>query len=134
MKAATKQVEQPYSGIEISLRELKQSLNSLNSLFSQKAKKDVLVKFRQMLRLMNKAFAEFENDRVALCEKYGTLNAEKTNYDMTDENKLKWTEEIEKLGDKIVQLPFKPLKLNDLGNIELNTFEFDELSWLINLE
>lgn len=131
---ATKQIEEPYSGIEITLRQLKDSLDALNTLFSQRAKKDVVVKFRQVFRLMNQAFAEFENNRIALCEKYGKLNKEKTNYDMSDANKAKWLDEIELLGNNIVQLPIKQLKLNDLGNIELSAFELDQLSWLINLE
>lgn len=96
---------------------IKSILNATDTL-SRLAERPLPVKQSYRLaKLVKSVKAEmsiYDSERIKLCERYGTLNKEKNNYDINDWDGF--NKEINELQSQEVELDVKPI---DIGGLEL---------------
>ncbi len=96
----------------------------------------------QLARFLDKVSGEtkiLEATRIKLLEKLAKkdkdgkplLNKEKTSYDLTENNKRKFEKDYFDLGKEEFEIDFKPIKLNQLGDIKLKPIVLVQLGKLI---
>ena len=106
----------------------------LKSIDMTKMKLSTSYKVRQVLNKCEEAIQGFEDKRVVLAEKYGTLSEDKTHYSFeTDESKASFQEELSKVMDDEIDIDIKPIPLellDDYINIEPGNVPFVE--WFIS--
>lgn len=118
--------------MEITLNQLINSRKSLDKLFMQdlKARTSFL-----LFRLQPQVFSELTNydqARLALCKKLGTLNLETNKYEFGDKLEAFESEYIELINTQIT-LDTEPLQLDDIADAQLSALDFLALSWLIKV-
>lgn len=69
----------------------------------------------KLVRAVDAELTVYNGERIKLCERYGTVNAEKTNYDINDWDGF--NSEINELQNQEVELDIKPI---DIDGLELS--------------
>lgn len=77
----------------------------------------------KLIKAVNAEMSVYDSERIKLCERYGTLNKEKNNYDINDRDGF--GEEIMELQSQEVELDVKPI---DIVGLELTAQD------IINIE
>lgn len=77
----------------------------------------------KLIKAVNAEMSVYDSERIKLCERYGTLNKEKNNYDINDRDGF--GEEIRELQSQEVELDVKPI---DIVGLELTAQD------IINIE
>lgn len=97
---------------------IKQILNARDTL-SRLAERTLPVKqsyrLARLIKAVNEEFAVYDDERIKICEKHGTLNKEKNQYDISDWDGLR--KDMNTLESQEVDLDVKPI---DISGLELS--------------
>lgn len=85
---------------------------------------------RNIAQIMD-AGTEIEQYRTNIGQKYGSLNASETGYDISPENMVLAQQELDELMSIEQDIPISLLSLEDFGNIEITTGEMAALLFMI---
>lgn len=122
----------------LKLSTLINSEGSLKKLLAVKLPVKIAYKLSKIVNLIQPELTIFQEQRDKLIKELGTeKDKDSGNFQVTPENMPKFIEEIGKLTDIEVNLEFgagkavEPIKLADLGDIELEAQDLVALDWLI---
>jgi hypothetical protein len=91
------------------------SSGALNHFFAIDKPVAVAWKNRRQIAACNEELKLYEERRLALCKKYGTMNDEMSKYVFTEENKRSFTTALNELFTQVVEIPGDPVKVSDLS-------------------
>lgn len=66
----------------------------------------------KLIKAVDAEISVYDSERIKLCERYGTLNKEKNNYDINDRDGF--NEDIKELQGQEVELDVKPVEIDGL--------------------
>lgn len=103
---------------------------SLSRFFNLRKPVAVAWRNRGQVAACNEAYASYDQQRLALCERYGSLNPKTKQYDFTDEQRVLFDASYAELRSQPVDLPGEPVSAGDLDGT-ISEVELGEISPLI---
>lgn len=118
--------------INININQLLNSIPALDVLFQQPVRAQTAFRLKMLTKEVNGLLETFNQTRLALCSKYGTLTEDGTEFDFENaDNKRKFEEEYQELLNADVELQFEPMSVSSLGDALLSPIHLESLEWLI---
>lgn len=87
-------------------------------------------KLKDIVKQVNANLENYNETRLALCEKYGVANGD--NYDIAPENQEEFTKEITELVETEVNINFETISPFSLGDAQVSATDLEVLDWLFN--
>ena len=111
------------------------SLSNLNegliTLANQPLRASVSFRLKGVFRQISEHFKSFNEARVELCEKLGTLNEKGTAYNL-GENQEEFDKQLSELLVQDIEIQSKQISLFDLGDAQLSVTQIEQIGWLIS--
>lgn len=116
--------------MNIKLHTLINSAESLKKLIAIKIPIKIGYQLSKLVNQIQPDLSSYEENRVKLVKEYGILD-EKGDLKVSNDNIQKFTEELTKLTEIDVNVDFEKIKVEDLGQINIEPQELVHLGWLL---
>lgn len=120
--------------MEIKLRQLVNAQSALTELASKQLMAKTAFRIGRNLKTIASEIELCEKQRLALAQKYGTLDKEHNQYKFENGNGEKFDEELNVLLDTVVTLDIMSISLDDLADVKMASGSMADLDWLIRDE
>jgi hypothetical protein len=104
---------------------------ALDDLASKQLVAKTAFRIARNLRIIAGERELYEQQRIALAKKYGTLDAEHSQYRFANGNGEKFIEELNALMNTEVENGIMPIPLSDLADVKMSAGDMAMLDWLI---
>lgn len=112
--------------MKIKLANIKNMETSLDSLLKKELNIRVAYRLSKLAKQIYEELLAFEESRIKLIKKYGYFNKETQLYEIDTKNQKNvddFTTEFNQLVSEEVDINFKPILLEDLGDIKLSAID-----------
>lgn len=109
--------------MKTTIKSILSATDTLSRLVKQTLPVKQSYKLAKLIKAVDAEISVYDSERIKLCERYGTLNKEKNNYEINDRDSF--NEEIKELQSQEVELDIKPV---EIGGLELSAQD------IINIE
>jgi len=107
--------------MKITLRKILAAKDALQRLIDKEINIKLAFKLAKIIKEINGEFSLFEERRVSLIKKYSDKPDKDGSVKVKPENIQAFAKELNELEEIEVDLNFKPMKLDEFGNIEMAT-------------
>jgi len=123
--------KQKVGQLELTVQQLVNSKQALSSLVSQPLVFGTSFKLAKVVKAVNEELQTYDDLRRKLCEKYGTLTEDESQYDIPANKQKEFNAEFAELLATPIQLPGSPLRPAEFGRVEMSAGDLLALEWLI---
>lgn len=111
-------------------------LGILKTIDTAQMKLSTAHKVKKVLNVCQEAVGDFEDRRIAMAQKHGTLNKAKTHYDFADDDAQKaFQDDLQEMLDDELDMNFEKIPLSMIDDyITLAPASIDLVDWLIDFE
>jgi hypothetical protein len=117
--------------MKISLAEVKGIEGSLSKIFEKDVNIKIAYRLSVLLKRLSEEMGMLEEGRVKLVKQYGTEDEKTKSMSVKPENSQAFFDAFNELMQVEIEIPFEPIDLKDLGDIELSAADMAKLSGLI---
>lgn len=117
--------------MQVEMYKIVNSIDALKELSSTKLKATVSFRVSKILAQVQDTIEHFNNTRQSLFDEYGEQSDDKQTMEIKPENTEKYQEEMRELLEEKVEVSANPIKIDDLGDIQIAPSVLSSLSWLI---
>lgn len=114
--------------MKIKLKDLIVSSNAIQKLAATPLNVKIAFRLKRILKQVTSELETFESARKELCEKYGTLEGDR--YEFEPDEKLKFEEEFNQLMEEEVEIKFDRFSEDSLASVEFAASDLLALEWL----
>lgn len=126
--------------MEVKLGTLINAHGTLKELYVQKGLGSVAAyRISKIAKVADEEIKNYNEQRMKLCEKYANKDDEGKavvkdgNYDISEENMMKFIEELEKLREETVEIPCKKVTLEDIDCAGLSPAMIDSIEFMLEV-
>ena len=114
--------------MEISLREVVDMKQSLESLLKLSLPAKVSFRLGKVFRQIQQEQRDFEGQRENLIRKYGSENKDKNEVRVLNENIDSFMKEVNSLLEEKISINYEPMSISDLNNVSISVEDMSVLS------
>lgn len=104
--------------------------SAFQALYQQPVKAHAAFRLKKIARDIALHVEMYEDTRLELCKKYGTLDEETQNYKIEPDSIERFTKEFHELLATEVEIDFEPLNVFALGDAKMSPSQLQVLDWL----
>lgn len=99
--------------IKTTIRGILNAMPVLSKLSNRELPVKVSYSIAKVIKAANSELATYDTQRIKLCEQYGTLNVEKTEYIIDETRRSEFETKGNELNNLVVELAVNPIQLSD---------------------
>lgn len=117
--------------IQVKIHQLLVSVDAFQVLCSKSLSAIVSFRLSKMAKRIDEELKQFNDVRLKKAAELGTLSEDKSKYEFSAEAGILFQQEIEKMQEEEIDLPFEKVKIEDIKSIDLEPKHFILLDWLV---
>jgi len=107
---------------------------SLNKLLSLELPIKIAFRLNRLLKELQDPIKLAEDQRLVLVKKYGSEDEESGQVRVTEANMAEFVKQVTELHEEEIEISFKPIDVEDLGDAKLSAFEVNALESFVKFE
>jgi hypothetical protein len=117
--------------MKLKINEILSSANSLGNIGAVKVNTALKFRLARVIKQVQEALKDVDEQKVALFKREGSLNADKTGYDFPNEEVEKRVEaELKALGKEEVEITFDKFSEDTFAKLEIASIDIANCMWL----